>query len=81
MSKLIGYLAAVAIIVGAGALAVYLVSLAPQPERSEQPLQIPFVQSTRVIAGVGAIPCMVLELFGLVRKSKLLHRSVAGSTG
>ena len=40
MSKLIGYLAAVAIIVGAGALAVYLVSLAPQPERSEQPPQI-----------------------------------------
>ncbi len=56
MSKLIGYLAAVAIIVGAGALAVYLVSLAPQPERSEQPPQIPFVQSARVIAGVGAIP-------------------------
>ncbi|MDE0250641.1 MAG: efflux RND transporter periplasmic adaptor subunit [Gammaproteobacteria bacterium] len=56
MSKLIGYLAAAAIVAGAGALAVYLVSLAPQPERSEQPPQIPFVQSARVIAGVGAIP-------------------------
>ena len=56
MSKLVGYLAAVAIIAGAGVLAVYLVSLAPEPERREQPPQIPFVQSARVIAGVGAIP-------------------------
>ena len=56
MSKLIGYLAAAAILAGAGVLAVYLVSLAPEPERREQPPQIPFVQSARVIAGVGAIP-------------------------
>ena len=56
MSKLIGYLAAAAILAGAGVLAVYLVSLAPEPERREQPPQIPFVQSARVIEGVGAIP-------------------------
>ena len=56
MSKLMGYLAAVVIIVGSGVLAYYLVSLAPEPERREQPPQIPFVQSARVVAGVGAIP-------------------------
>lgn len=50
------YLAAIVILAGSGALAVYLVSLAPEPERREQPPQIPFVQSARVVAGVGAIP-------------------------
>ncbi len=56
MSKLLGYLAAVVILAGSGMLAVYLVSLAPEPERREQPPRIPFVQSARVVAGVGAIP-------------------------
>ena len=56
MSKLKGYLVAVAILAGARALAFYLVSLAPEPERREQPPQIPFVQSVRVVSGVGAIP-------------------------
>ena len=56
LSKLIGYLAAIIILAASGGLAVYLVSLAPEPERREQPPQIPFVQSVRVVAGVGAIP-------------------------
>ena len=56
MGKLIGFLVAVAIIAGSVALAYYLVSLAPEPERREPPPQIPFVQSARVVAGSGAIP-------------------------
>ena len=56
MKKLTGYLAAMVILVGSGALAYYLVSLAPEPERSEPPPQIPFAQTARAVAGSGAIP-------------------------
>ena len=56
MGRIIGYLAAVAILAGSVALAYYLVSLAPEPERSEPPPQIPFAQTGRVAAGSGAIP-------------------------
>ena len=56
MRKLTGYLVAVVILVGSGALAYYLVSLAPEPERSQPPPQIPFAQTARVVAGSGAIP-------------------------
>ena len=56
MKRLTGYLAAIVILVGSGALAYYLVSLAPEPERSQPPPQIPFAQTARVVAGSGAIP-------------------------
>ena len=56
MRKPTGYLVAIVILVGSGALAYYLVSLAPEPERSEPPPQIPFAQTARVVAGSGAIP-------------------------
>ena len=56
MRKILGYLVAVAILAGSGYVAYYLVSLAPEPERSEPPPQIPFAQTGRVAAGSGAIP-------------------------
>ena len=56
MSKLTSFLVATVILAGSGALAYYLVSMAPEPERSEPPPQIPFAQTARVVAGSGAIP-------------------------
>ena len=56
MRKLTGYLVAIVILVGSGALAYYLVSLAPEPERREPPPQIPFAQTAGVVAGSEAIP-------------------------
>ena len=56
MRKILGYLVAVAILAGSGYVAYTLVSLAPEPERSEPPPQIPFAQTGRVAAGSGAIP-------------------------
>lgn len=55
-NKLKAYLVAAGILAGAVVLASILVSLAPEPERREQPPQIPFVQSARVMSGKGAIP-------------------------
>ena len=54
--RLKSYLLAAGILAGAVVLASILVSLAPEPERVEQPPQVPFVQSARVVAGAGAIP-------------------------
>ena len=51
-----GFLIAAAILIGSVTLAVFLVSLAPEPERSEPPSQIPYVQTTAAVAGSGAIP-------------------------
>ena len=51
-----GFLLAAAILIGSVALAVFLVSLAPEPERSEPPPQIPYVQTALAVAGSGAIP-------------------------
>ena len=56
MGRRTGYLIAVAIIVGAMALAVFLVSLAPEPERREPPSSIPYVETAAIVAGSGAIP-------------------------
>lgn len=55
-NKLKGYLVAAGILAGAVVLASVLVSLAPEPERREQPPQIPFVRSAQVVSGEGAIP-------------------------
>lgn len=56
MSRVIGYVLAVAIVAGSFGLAAYLVSLAPEPEQQEPPPQIPFAQTGKVVGGSGAIP-------------------------
>ena len=56
MSRRIGFLIAAAIVFGALALAVLLVSLKPDPEHSEPPPRTPFVETATVTAGSGAIP-------------------------
>ncbi|MCY3852056.1 MAG: efflux RND transporter periplasmic adaptor subunit [Gammaproteobacteria bacterium] len=56
MSRRAGFLAAGAIVAGSVALAAFMVSLAPEPERREPPPQIPFAQTARVMPGDGAIP-------------------------
>ena len=56
MSRLSSFLIAVVIIAGSVALASFLVSRAPEPERVEPPPQIPYAQTGTVIAGAGAIP-------------------------
>ncbi len=55
MSRLLGYVIAVAILAGSVGLAVYLVSLAPEPEQREPPPQVPYVQIGRAVAATGAI--------------------------
>ena len=47
---------ALAIVAGSVAVAVFLVSLAPEPERLEPPSQLPFVTTATVAAGSGPIP-------------------------
>ena len=56
MSRLSSFLVAILIIAGSVALASFLVSRAPEPERVESPPQIPYAQTGTVIAGSGAIP-------------------------
>ena len=79
--RLKSYLVAAGILVGAVVLASILVSLAPEPERVEQPPQIPFVQSAKVVLGAGAIPVYGPEPCDPVRKLTSPRRSAAGSTG
>ena len=56
MSRRTGFLIAGAIVLGAIALAVLLVSLKPDPEHSEPPPRTPFVETASVAAASGAIP-------------------------
>lgn len=56
MSRTTGWLVAGAIVVGASGLAVFLVSLRPEPEHRPPPSQIPFAITAPVRAGEGAIP-------------------------
>ena len=56
MSRISNVLVAVVIIAGSVALASFLVSRAPEPERVEPPPQLPYAQTGTVIAGSGAIP-------------------------
>ena len=56
MSRIISIVASVAIIVASVALAVFLISRAPEPVRTEQPPTVPFVQTGLVKAGAGPIP-------------------------
>ena len=56
MRRIRSLLIALAIVAGSVALAVFLVSLAPEPERLEPPSQLPFVTTATVTAGQGPIP-------------------------
>ena len=56
MSRISSFLVAVVIIGASVALASFLVSRAPEPERVEPPPQIPYAQTDTVSAGFGAIP-------------------------
>lgn len=56
MSRLTSFLVAGGILGVSVALAALLISLAPQPTRTEQPPQIPFVQTGPVTAGSGPVP-------------------------
>ena len=56
MRRIRSLLVALAIVAGSVALAVFLVSLAPEPERLEPPSQLPFVTTATVTAGQGPIP-------------------------
>ncbi len=56
MSRISSFVAAAAIIVASVALAAFLISRAPEPIRTEQPPQIPFVQTGLIRAGAGPIP-------------------------
>ena len=56
MRRFMSLLVAAAIVAGSVAVAVFLVSLAPEPERLEPPSQLPFVTTVTVAAGLGPIP-------------------------
>ncbi len=56
MSRKSSAFAAGAIVVVSVALAALLISLAPEPTRTEQPPHVPFVQTGPVSAGSGSIP-------------------------
>ena len=56
MRRIRSVLIALGIVAGAVAVAVFLVSLAPEPERIEPPSQLPFVTTATVAAGSGPIP-------------------------
>ncbi len=56
MSRLTSFLVAGGILGVSVAIAALLISLAPEPTRTEQPPQIPFVQTGVVTAGSGPIP-------------------------
>ena len=64
MSRRKGFLVAAAIVAGALAVAVGLVSLAPEPERTVPPSRIPFVETVPVVGGSGAI---AVHVAGTVR--------------
>ncbi len=56
MSRLTSFLVAGGILGVSVALAALLISLAPEPTRTEQPPQVPFVQTGLVTAGSGPVP-------------------------
>ena len=56
MSRIFSFIVAVIIIGVSVAVATFLVSLAPEPARSEPPPQIPFAQTGLVLSESGAIP-------------------------
>ena len=55
-ARITGIIAALAIVAGSVALALLLISLAPEPESRELPPQIPFVQTETATAATGPVP-------------------------
>ena len=70
MSRRKGFLVAAVIVAGALAVAFALVSLAPEPERTEPPSRVPFVETAPTITGSGPIP---VHVAGTVRPSAEIH--------
>ena len=58
MDRLPSPVAVVAILAGSLALAAYLISLRPEPERREPPSRAPFAITEPVVAGAGAVPVL-----------------------
>lgn len=56
MSRVLGFVAAGAILVGSGLVAWVLVAQRPEPELQPVPSRIPFATTTPVVAGAGSIP-------------------------
>ncbi len=56
LGRITGVITALAILAGSVALAMFLISLAPEPESRELPPQIPFVLTGTVTSSPGAIP-------------------------
>ncbi len=56
MGRITGFIAALVIVATSVALAMFLISLAPEPESRELPPQIPFVLTGTATASPGAIP-------------------------
>ncbi len=56
MRRFFNLLLALAIVAGSVLLAVFLISLAPEPEQRELPSPLPFVTTAPVFAGSGSIP-------------------------
>ena len=56
MRRFFSVLLAAGIVAGAVLVAVFLISLAPEPEQRELPSPLPFVTTATVTAGSGAIP-------------------------
>lgn len=56
MNRILSSVAVVAILVGSGALAWFLVSQRPEPARQEVPTRVPFAITAPVAAGAGSIP-------------------------
>ncbi len=56
MSRISSFIIAGVILIASVALAAFLISLAPEPTRTQQPPQLPFVQTGLGTAGTGPIP-------------------------
>ena len=82
MSRIFSFVIAGAILGVSVALAAFLVSLAPEPIRTELPPQVPFAQTGLVAAGTGPIPHLRLRDREAKRRGR--HRTTGGrekSTG
>ena len=58
MSRALSFLLVAAILIGSLAVAGYMMSMRPEPERSEPPVQVPFAITEPVVAGTGPIPVL-----------------------
>ena len=56
MGRITGFIVAIVIVAASVALAMFLISLAPESESRELPPQIPFVLTGAVTSSPGAIP-------------------------